>query len=102
MILVFVLELLVKGKNVVQLLDCGQTVVRLQDLQLQGCGSESPKLTADFTMTRISIANQLLNHNFLICVIHNHRWSLTNVCMREIGCCQLRVYIPLWEFAEFP
>ena len=22
--------------------------------------------------------------------------------MREIGCCQLGVYIPLWEFAEFP
>ena len=21
--------------------------------------------------------------------------------MREIGCCQLPVYIPLWEFADF-
>ena len=57
-------------------------------------GSNPTKLTADFTM---SIFIQLLNHKFLICAVPN-----PNVCMREIGCCQLGVYIPLWEFAEFP
>ena len=50
------------------------------------------KLTADFTMTRISIVVQLLDDNFLICVNHNQRH----------GCCQLGVYIPLLEFAQFP
>ena len=35
-------------------------------------GSNPTKLTADFTMTRTSNAVQLLNHNFLICAVHNH------------------------------
>ena len=48
-------------------------VFRLQDLQLLCCGFRSPKLTADFTMAWISIVAQLLDHNFLICAIHNHR-----------------------------
>ena len=34
---------------------CSTTVIRLQDLQLQGCGFKSHKLTADSTMTRIFI-----------------------------------------------
>ena len=59
--------------------------------------TSSTKLTADFTMTRISNVIFLLNHSFLVCTIHNHRCE-TNVCMREIGCCQLGVYIPFWEF----
>ena len=68
--------------------------VRLQDLQSQGCGFESykltmvqwldcrtcnykvvgsnpPKLTPDLTMTRISIDVQLLNYNFLTCATRN-------------------------------
>ena len=54
----------------------------------------------DFTMTKISIVFWLLN--LVVCAIHYHRrYSYTNVCAREIGCCQLRVYVhPL--FAEFP
>ena len=35
-------------------------VVRLQDLQSQGCGL-NPQLTADFTMTRINIEPQFLD-----------------------------------------
>ena len=31
------------------------SVVRLHDFQSQGCECESPKLTTDFTMTRISV-----------------------------------------------
>ena len=49
-----------------------------------------------FTMTRISIVIELLNHNFLVCAIHNHILFL-----RKIGCCQLGVYISVWKFAEF-
>ena len=53
-------------------------------------------------MTRISIFVLVYTKSqFLICTIHNHSRE-TNVCMREIGCCQLGVYIPLWEFSEFP
>ena len=48
-------------------------VVRLKDLQLQGCRFESPKLAADFTMTIIIILDWLLNHNILICAVHNRR-----------------------------
>ena len=39
-------------------------VVRLQDLQLQGCGSNPPaNVTADFTMTRIY--SRLVESHFL-------------------------------------
>ncbi len=50
--------------------------------------SNPTKLTADFTMTRISIVILLLNHNFLIGATPNY-WRYTNVYMRETGCCQL-------------
>ena len=47
-------------------------VVRLLDLDHKVVGSNPTQVTADFTMTRISIFVLLLNHNFLICKIHYH------------------------------
>ena len=41
-----------------------------------------------------------MNHSFLICVIHNHR--LKPMFVREIGCCQLGVYIPLVGVCRVP
>ncbi len=79
----------------VKWLDCGTC-------NHKAVGSNPAKLTADFTMTRISIVDQLLNQNVLICAIHTNR-CYSNVCMRVIGCCQLGVYIPpCWSFDEFP
>ena len=79
-------------------------VVRLQDLQSQGSVFESYQAYSWFHNDyRICNVVLLLSHNFLICATHNIVTDNQPMfVIREICCCQLGVYIPLWEFTEIP
>ena len=62
--------------------------------------SNPTKLTADFTMTRIEYCCLVTKSQFLDFVQSIVIDIKPMFVWREIGCCQLGVYIPLWELSS--
>ena len=75
------------------------SVVRQQDLPFQGCGFKSYQTNRWFHNDYMNKYLRLVNWITILlsCAIHDQYTFNQCLCMRKIGCCQLGVYIPLFE-----